>query len=98
MKQVRNKGMSATQVISQTQDEFRFRLENSDTEYALPLIQDLPVKRVQALARGGEKVGIDEIIDLFDALVPGFTDTATQRDLAAVMDAWAQASNTTLGE
>lgn len=98
MKQVRNKSMSAAQVISQAKDEFRFRLENSDTEYTLPLIQDLPVKRVQALAKSGDKVGIDEIIDLFDSLAPGFTDTATQRDLAAVMDAWSNASNATLGE
>ena len=101
MKNVQNKGLAIVgepTVIESQAGEFRFRLEKSETEYVLPLIQDLPIKQVRALSHTDEAGGIDAIFDLFDALTPGLTDEATQRDITLIIEAWTDASNVTLGE
>lgn len=102
MKTAQNKALrmidDTTTLIAGDEGSFRFRLERSENEYELPLIQDLPVKQVRALSKADGDEGIDAILDLFDALAPGLTDEATQRDLSLIMEAWTEASNITLGE
>lgn len=102
MKTVQNKaaGQPALRLIESSQDSFRFKLERSDDEWEIPLIQDLPIKQVRTLSKiaSDDDTGIDAIIEMFDAIAPGLTDIATQRELSLVMDAWGDASNISVGE
>ena len=92
MKQAQNK-----MIVSGTPGQFDFALERDpETVYSLPLIQDLPAKQVRSLSKAQSDVDI--IFDLLDKLAPGLTDTATQRDISLIMEAWSEASNADLGE
>lgn len=101
MKVVENKGATSAHIISGTDaDAFEFALERDpERVYALPLIQDLPVRQVRKLSHVNDSdAGIDEIFDILDELVPGFMDVATQREVSIVMDAWSEASRISTGE
>lgn len=100
MKVVQNKSMNPDlKVIESEQEQFSFKLERSDETWDVPLIQDLPIKQVRSLSKVADSEdGLDAIIDLFDALAPGLTDIATQRELSLVMEAWSDASTISLGE
>lgn len=102
MKLVENKVAKSTTttplVIASGAENFTFRLERDDTEYTLPLIQDLPAKAVLKLSKADGEEGIELLIDLFDQLAPGLTDIATQRDLSLIMEAWSEASQMSMGE
>lgn len=105
MKTVSNKSAAASvkdaaKIIAAENDTFTFRLERDlDTDYTLPLLQDLPVKAMRQLAKAdGDDIDVDAVLDLFDSLCPGLTDVATQREMALIMEAWSDASNVSLGE
>ena len=98
MKIVENKVQSAQVISGGTAPGFAFKLERDDTEYLLPLIQDLPAKQILKLSSTEGAEGVKAMFDLFDELAPGLTDIATQRELSLIMEAWSDASNMTLGE
>lgn len=94
----------ARQIATHEQATFDFCLD-TDREhvYRLPLFQHLPVKAVRELGRRGDNeedaaVKVDIIFDLFDRYAPGLTDEITQADVQAILDAWSEASEVSLGE
>lgn len=93
MKLVENKAL----IASESGERFAFALEREpERVFELPLVQDLPARQVQKLA-GAQDDGT-VMFDLLDALAPDLLDVATQRELAAILDAWSEASQVTPGE
>lgn len=100
MKVVENKQAKKSPAkIGGDEGTFSFVLErNPDTQYDLPMIQDLPASQVRKLSKAQGEASVDVIFDLFDSLCPGLTDIATQREIGLIMQAWSDASNTSVGE
>jgi len=74
------------------------KLTKGEQTWEIPAMNRIPAKTLLKFTKGTDEDKLELLLDLFDMVAPGFTETASLYDIENVESKWAELSGMDAGE